>query len=717
MNIERRRFLQQTGLAFLTLGLSQMNLSRFNRYVQTLADPTKRKLALLIGINEYQDYAHLHGCLTDVELQKELLIHRFNFQPADVLTLTNAEATRENIENAFKQHLIQQAEENDVVIFHFSGYGSSAKIETAAATQPRIIPCLTPFDSNLQTKGLPTSNFLFEPNLDLLAQFLSTDKVVFVLDTSYLATDKSLQGNLRIRSLAKSPTEKSNLSEIALEENLQLQLSTQEKQGLKKRNNSALYLKAAKKDQWAAEKDWQGFSAGIFTYNLTQYLWEAIAPTSLMVSMSKTSANMASLVGTQQQPEIFTNSKTAKSIYYLPVTQAISAQGFISKINDTQIKLKLLGLPPNVIENYGVNSCVMIPQLQYKQYLQIRSFEGIECTAKLIDKNLKPTEVLEVGQLVQEYIRVLPHNLKLTVALDSCLERIERVDATSALLSLDTVTNVIKAGDQQADCVLGKTDEKYALFSSGGVFISKSRNKANEAIKPAITSLTPELKMILAAKLWRLTINQGSSLLPVEASLTLNKSTQPVTIKQSTRAGDPENITTKTKGQDLEFLTQITSGSQLDLEITNQGNKPIYFLILGILPNYQAIALYNSLLQKESLPWLIEAGQTRLVPNPAQNLTWKVPEVEGVTEIIFIFSEAEFSKTLDTLANNQQTIGDKEQLLQLGNPLEVSKAILKDLHAASAVSSDLVNTPEVYALDVNKWATLRFVYQVVAPTV
>ena len=52
-------------------------------------------------------------------------------------------------------------------------------------------------------------------------------------------------------------------------------------------------------------------------------------------------------------------------------------------------------------------------------------------------------------------MRILPRTLPLTVALDSRLERIERVDATSAFSGIRDVTSV-SAGEQAADCVFGR---------------------------------------------------------------------------------------------------------------------------------------------------------------------------------------------------------------------------------------------------------------------
>ncbi|MBN3927070.1 caspase family protein, partial [Nostoc sp. NMS4] len=97
--MKRRTFLERIGSILAVLGITEAEwLSLGNRYYQALAQPSPRKLALLIGINQYPKIPALSGCLTDVELQRELLIHRFGFQGSDILTLTEEQASREFIE-------------------------------------------------------------------------------------------------------------------------------------------------------------------------------------------------------------------------------------------------------------------------------------------------------------------------------------------------------------------------------------------------------------------------------------------------------------------------------------------------------------------------------------------------------------------------------------------------------------------------------------------
>jgi hypothetical protein len=104
--MKRRTFLKQIGSILAVLGITETELLTWgNRYYQALAQPSLRKLALLVGINQYSQNPSLNGCLTDVELQKELLMYRFGFPAANILTLTEEQASREFIEAAFVEDL------------------------------------------------------------------------------------------------------------------------------------------------------------------------------------------------------------------------------------------------------------------------------------------------------------------------------------------------------------------------------------------------------------------------------------------------------------------------------------------------------------------------------------------------------------------------------------------------------------------------------------
>lgn len=789
MGLKRRTFLQQAGLTLAALGVSETVLSLLgekslampllDRYFQVLAQPGGRKLALLVGINQYPRGTALGGCVTDVELQRELLIHRFGFKASDILTLTDGQATRENIETAFIEHLTEQAQAGDAVVFHFSGYGSRVKIGEASSTDNefRLSNSLVPIDGILPSKGTPVANELLEETLILLLRSLATDRVTTVLDTSHTAAELGLQGTLRVRSCPNPPAESPNPDELAFQEQLLLRLKSDRVQMKKQTSLNQLpgvVLTAAGPSEIATEAQWNGFSAGLFTYALTQHLWQAAPATTVQMTLSRTAGTVNQLVGKEQQPRVIGQKSLEVPLlaYYLPPDPSIGADGVVTVVeeNGKSAQLWLAGLPAKVLEYYGNNSLLEVvtgvgkatdniqvtastPVLLTEKSLQLqmRSKEGLTAKGRLVGLGLADNYQLQVGQLVQEAIRVLPRNLGLTIALDSRLERIERVDATSAFASIPAVSAVVVAGEQPADYLFGKLQEQSrdkveeakaedqetltstlkADFSGGyGLFYlarEPIRNTAGdvfEAVKSAVNRLTPQLKTLLAAKLLRLTANEGSSRLGIRASLemlapqttvVMQRETQRASLKSRVVTGKPTN------GQGN--VPTLPIGSRIRYRLENHSNAKVYFMLLGIDPSGSAIALYKTQssqqvqLSENKLSFqeaVIEPGETVTIPQSATADYWTVLGPSGLSEIQLICSRAPLTKAIATLEASRPPKGEGEQFGDVFNPLDVVQSLLQDLHQASAVPPDSISTvSDTYALDVNTWATLSFIYQVV----
>lgn len=88
-----------------------------------------RRLALLVGIDDYKYVTDLRGGVNDVELVRATIAGRYGFASDDVLVIRNRQATRAAILHAFREHLIAKAESGDAVLFHFSGHGSQVPDE------------------------------------------------------------------------------------------------------------------------------------------------------------------------------------------------------------------------------------------------------------------------------------------------------------------------------------------------------------------------------------------------------------------------------------------------------------------------------------------------------------------------------------------------------------------------------------------------------------
>ena len=530
--MKRRIFLQRIGSILAVLGVTESSWwTRASSLQQALADTTPRKLALLVGINKYPQIPALKGCLTDVELQRELLIHRFGFQPSDILSLTNKQATRQGIENAFVEHLVKQAKPGDVVVFHYSGYGSRIKTKSLLGGMENA---LIPVDgSQVIENSETTANYLLEDTLLLMLQSLATERATAILDTSYYKPSISQPTGLRYRCW-KAPLEGLFLAE---EVEFQKQL---EKKIAPDKFNVLLASSSSSKDV-AKEIVFSDFSAGLFTYALTQYLWETTTSRTIQISLSRVGSTMLSL-GSKQEPVLLkTNNQTFSLIAANVQSKPIAgAQGTITDVEDDgkTVHLWLGGIPPQVLEYYGVNSRFTFYSAASPSTtpLVLRSRNGLKAKAAL--KQIKNQQITpQVGQLVRETVRVLPKEIKLKIALDDVsLERIERVDATSAFASIERVGSVM-AGEQPADYLFGKLPEtqapdakvnnamamssssRYGLFTLGGDLIPDTLGEEGEALKVAVNRLAPKLKTLLAAKLWKLTQNEASSGLSVKVSL------------------------------------------------------------------------------------------------------------------------------------------------------------------------------------------------------
>ena len=755
MGLDRRTFLQQAGLAGLTWGatdagiLALINNSRLfalAKNYQQIAS-TNRKLALLVGINRYPYHENLSGCLMDVELQRELLIHRFGFDPSDIVTLSDRQATRENIETAFVEHLIQQASPDDAVVFHFSGYGRQIKMPLSSAGESAIdtdtdrfglVNSLVPIDGTPAKKASDANNIL-QDTLWGLAQSLSTTKCTLVLDTSFNITERSKHGSFKVRSLSDLASSNSS-SEQEFLNDLRKDLADK---GLKpsKRLLSLpeVVLYAAGKNQIAVERQWDGFSAGLFTYALTQHLWQTTPSTKVQVALARTAETVEQVMGRQQQPIVNNPNKSAIA-YYFATDDAAVATGAVGRISNSgnDLEVKLLGLPVSILDNYGVNSCLsLVCEAEIAPQLQVKSREGLIAKTQLLPDSASRTP--QMGELVCESIRMLKRDRSLTLALDADLGRIERVDATSALSNIAALDSVIVAGEHNADCVLGKVTKptqvdtnseptkstfSYGLYTAGGNLIAKTTGSEEEAVKIALDRLQPQFNSLLAAKWLELTSNEFSSRLKVSATIISDREKPDLRWQRATMSDSQPpkkfNFLATSSGSDSSnSVPVLVKGEEIKLAIDNTGEEKLYAVILGIDSDCNIFALYTptqSTVETEGqLRDIAIAPKSELViPSAESSWKWKVPESIGINTLYVILAIRPFAQTLKAFANQQNYKLNQEQVLNVTNPIDVVNSLLQDLHDASSVPKKLLPNNDVYALNVLSWASLNFVYEVVS---
>jgi hypothetical protein len=354
--ISRRHFLQFAGSTLATLGLSQLNIQQQGeRYGKVLAQSTPRKLALLVGINQYASEP-LRGCVNDMELQRQLLIHRFGFNPNDIHTLTDEQATRQGILEAFEEHLIKQAKPEDVVVYHYSGHGSRVFAPDPIVVEPGnnggLNGTLVPVNYG-SIDGLPEQGGVVEDimghTLFLLMLALKSENFTAVLDSCYSG------GAIREYPVRARDNQGKKVQISPLEKSYQdqwlsrLNLSREDfvklyRTGVAK----GVVLAATDPNQTAIDLRWDGFNVGVFTYLLTQYLWQKTSTPENAIAYAV--ENIPQDFNQTPRVEVKVGSGYERQPIYFSNTTSLVADAVITSVKGNQVKLWLGGVNPAVIK-------------------------------------------------------------------------------------------------------------------------------------------------------------------------------------------------------------------------------------------------------------------------------------------------------------------------------------------------------------------------------
>ncbi|MBP0020558.1 MAG: caspase family protein [Cyanobacteria bacterium SBLK] len=279
VKFSRRHLLQAGGAALTAWGVNRWQC---DRYGKVLAQSTRRKLALLVGINEYAPATGpLYGCVNDAILQGNLLVHRFGFNPRDILILDDAKATRQGILDAFEEHLIKQAKPGDVAVFHYSGHGSLVRDPnplyinrlTGEGLSGSLVPIDSDLPANYDSEG-GMVNDIMGHTLYLLMSAMKTENFTAVLDSCHAG---AATRNLRTRSRAGGNKIQAHSQETAYQNRWLRKFGWSPQEFVNRYRRgiaNGVALASTQPRQLAIDEDLNGFVAGAFTYRLTQYLWQ-----------------------------------------------------------------------------------------------------------------------------------------------------------------------------------------------------------------------------------------------------------------------------------------------------------------------------------------------------------------------------------------------------------------------------------------------------------
>ncbi|WP_008318180.1 caspase family protein [Leptolyngbya sp. PCC 6406] len=754
MALGRRAFGQRLGLVLAALGLADSSLTGWaGAYQRALAQSAGRRLALLVGIDNYPETvwqgdggagrgAPLRGCTTDVMLQRSLLIQRFGFLPEDVVTLVDGQATRQGILQALEDHLVAQAQPGDLVVFHFSGLGGQVYLSDRPQ---QAIPTLVAVDSHLPQANRPEIQDLFEAGLAARLHQISSAQITTVIDASRAEPLGWLQGNLRVRSRPVVPT--GELPQRQPEADMKPEV-------LAHPSWPGLVLRASGPDRVALESDWSGFSAGLLTYALTQQLWVSRSgrfPQEVWQGIRQAMTRWLK-TGTTAQIEGGASPNVSLGFYgggsdrMTPVVGAIQSLGKEGKT----ATVWLGGLEPAILAHCeaGTRLRPVTPQSTLPtspETVVVQSRQGLTATVQIVTP---PAPAMGMG--VVEAVRLLPRNLSLTVALDGDLARIERVDATSALASIPYVATAI-AGEQMADCLFGRvqlqtaptltaavpTDQNvtpmksapaageisqngYGLFAPDRTLIPGTTTDQEEAVKTAVGRLNHQLQSLLAAKLLRLTHNPVSSNLPIQFTLEAVGKPRQI-LAQAATACLSERRQSKPSAAlaGIANIPEPETVQRLRFRLHNFSRRPVYAL-LATFDRHGRFSLYCPTLVEPPLPdepleTLVTAA--KIGPDdqrvfPESDGGWLFKHPAGTLEVFAVLSMTPFHHTWDTL-RQQGIVLQGDRLITLSQPLAVAQALLADLDSAGRENAQTESKPTIapeddrfFHLKMETWAAL-----------
>jgi hypothetical protein len=683
--LKRRQFLQFAASTIATLGLSQFDLQHQSlRYARAIAQPTSRKRALLIGVNNYSNdtrFTDLKGCTTDVQLQRELLIHRFGFSPEDILILTDdtsTKPTRDNILVAFKEHLIDLTQPGDVAVFHFSGHGDRVldpnPIRRENGEPVRFNSTFVPFDSRVGSNDDAVPDIMGK-TLFLLASQIKTEHVTLVLDSCH--SGGGTRGNVRIRSRSSDNSRELKPATIELEyqQRLMEQLHLTPEELTRLRSESVaqgIVIASAQRDQQAfaaqfnflgqaADASFSGFDAGVFTYFMTQYLWQETATAESAIAQVGRSLqgqfSQQPLVdpkkdsGFERQPMYFVTAQRS--------SQSAPAEAVMIGSNGDRGTIWLGGIERNSLATFDAGAT--FTPVGSNAEVRIVSRQGL--TAEV-----ESSAPLPPGTLLQESARIIPQNFSLRIGLDPSLKN----DTALAQRTLQTLRriqpipsqsgNTLYSGEVQY--ILSRMTREYqepfsrnnitnlpavgsiGLFSQGlDEIIPDSFGSSTESVAAAIARLSPKLTALVATRLVKLVLNAKASRLKLEAVIQKQNGQALIAQAFTPRGGTQPTLSgSRSPSQSLNLCDAF------QVKLINHESTPLYVCVLGIDSFDEMALLFPNQSSATEDASLVPPNRTVFIPRETDTFEF-IAESKGTGTILVIASRSPLRQSLLQLAN------------------------------------------------------------------
>ncbi|HEY9879914.1 MAG TPA: caspase family protein [Leptolyngbyaceae cyanobacterium] len=731
--MKRRHFLQFAGSSLAAIGLSQVDFTRqAHRYGRALAQSTPRKLALLVGVNSYPDPAisDLQGCLNDVEMQYQLLVHRFGFKPQDILKVTDNEAlkpSRANILQAFEEHLIKQAKPGDVVVFHYSGHGSLVRdpdpitVQSCATMVANTNGTLVPNDAIAPDQ---TGQELIVPDimgrsLFLLTERVQTENLTMVLDSCFSgagtrgnAVVRSVNARLarRVEDFVASAEEYENQARWLRELKL-------EKEEFQRRRASGIAkgvaLGSASCNQLSFELPYdKQQSAGTFTYLLTSYLWQSPAMEPAKVVQANLIRSTRSVVTQGNQVPIFEyepGTQNDEQPVYFAKTVAPFAAGVVTNVVEQEINVWLGGVSHANLNLASPDAIYTLLDQSGTELgdIVLTSRTGLQGFGRLAEGQ---SVSVTPGMLLREKVAAIP-DPSLKVGLDASLggDLAEAQETLQAAFQASTKSGqpvsrlIIVPVDQQfsLEYILARTTEALqqqlrqagetdppplgtiALFTADfSRVIPNTFGSSTETITAAVNRLKPRFRTLLVGKVLRDLAGTSSELqVSGEVFTTEGGPVIPILSRSSQRDRTGVQATAASS-------QPFRAGDTIQIKVKNQEPSATYLSVLAIGSEGEIVVLHPANWDAPVEAARIDADEELVVPRASDNVVFRVSGA-GFVELLTIVSQQPLRRLLQSMQTISRGVNRSRGAIAFeeGDPFDVVSELLSDVDDISRSGS------------------------------
>lgn len=493
-------------------------------------------------------------------------------------------------------------------------------------------------------------------------------------------------------------------------------------------------IASAKRDQFAADAPFDGFTAGAFTYYMTRYLWQEAGRTSVVHALTniarQTTQDLDQDPKLECTPDCDGRNPDEQRPFYFLNSNVPPAESVVTHVSGQTFSCWLGGVDPKTVMAAGTILAIVDAQGQGVAKVQLNQRQGLVAKGVFLAGE---QAALQPGALLQEEVRGIPKSLTLRIGLDPSLgDQLDRARAKLAQNPQITAT-ALDAGP--VDYILGKLtdaerrrfqdqgdqlppDPAYGLFWPNKERILADTFAAERSgpipdVETKIEALNPKFKLLLTSRILEAILNPSSAQLNIDAAIKPKGNPRASAItamgtsrsQRRTRGGGPVfNSIVPAQGQ-------VKPNDNIQISVENRESQDLYISVLAIDSTGEMTVIYPLDFSSAEDAALVGAGQTLLVPQPGRDqFEFVVSGPAGVIEILVIASVQPLRNTLKGL---QKVATQRGLPVAVEEPLDAIANLLADTTETTRAFLKFKRNEGTQLMDVTRFAALSMSLEVV----